>query len=140
MENVSTGLMQAGLLGSWVVLAGGVWTLIACFPGERSRFIFRHRPWWLFIWLRGEMSLAATFLTGGPLAAVILWWLSCTGWLPDGHWLQVAGGVWLILLGVALTNAARKSRPDGAACATLVIFVTLLLLAGGVLALRVFLP
>lgn len=114
-------------------LALAVWAVMVGLPAERRRCIFTRRPLWPLRWLQGEYPLSVTLLTGGPLAAVVLWWLSAAGVGPTGVWLPLTGALWCLLLAVALLNAARKSQPEGAACAGLVMLVTLLLLAGGAL-------
>ncbi|KNC93270.1 hypothetical protein [Trabulsiella odontotermitis] len=110
------------------VVAAVVWAVVVRLPGERRRWIFQPRPVWLLCWLRGELSLPVTLLTGGPMVAGMAWWVCATGYGPDGgwQWLMVAG--WCGLLAVALLNAARKSHPEGLLCVVLVILVTLLLL------------
>lgn len=113
------------------LLPVAVWLVVTGLPGERRRWIFRTRPLWLFFWLRGECSLPVTFMTGGPLAGIGLWWLCAMGVGPEGRWLSLSIAALCVLLGLALLNAARKSRPEGAVCAGIVMLITLLWLAGG---------
>ncbi|KFD24785.1 hypothetical protein [Yokenella regensburgei] len=123
------------MLGA-AALSAGVWGVVVVLPGTRDRCIFRRNQAGPLRWLRGEYSVACTMLTGGPVAAPGLWWVSAAGLVPAGIWLHLAVALWCLLLAVALLNAARKSHPEGAACAGVVILVTLLLLGAGVLVLR----
>lgn len=123
------------MLGA-VALSAGVWMVVVVLPGRRDRCIFRRNQAGPLRWLRGEYSVLCTLLTGGPLAAAGLWWVCVAGLLPVGPWLELVVGLWCLLLAVALLNAARKSHPEGIACAGVVILVTLLLLSTGVFTVR----
>lgn len=116
-------------LSAAIALAAGVWIVVVALPGVRHRWIFRRRPLLLVLWLRGELSLCATLLTAGPLAAGVYWWVCAMGYGLSGGWQSLLGGLWCLLSGLALLNATRKSRPEGLPCAALVMLVTLLWLA-----------
>ncbi|MEQ4958841.1 hypothetical protein [Enterobacter hormaechei] len=116
----------------WPAITTGValtvWWMIAEFPSERSSWIFRRRPVLFLCWLRGEFSLPVTFMSGAPLVAGILWCLGGADWLPDWSGFYAFIAVWSGLSGVALLNASRKRRPEGALRITLVMLITLLFL------------
>lgn len=108
------------------VVATVVWMVVAFLPGERRRWIFQPRPVWLMCWLRGELSVPVTLLTGGPLVAGIGWWVYAMGCGPGGGWQWLLAGGWSLMLAVALLNAVRKSRAQGGLCTLMVALVTLL--------------
>lgn len=133
-------------MGEWpdmariaVILAGGLLTLgvyglIRVWPAERHRWIFSRRPGWLIRWLCGELSLPATFWAGGPLIALLAWWVCAMGYTPGSPVLHGATVLWLGALGVSLVNAARKSRLSRAGEAGMALVVSGLLLGAGWLA------
>lgn len=123
------------ILGA-AVLCAGVWTVLVALPGTRDRCIFRRNQHSPLRWLRGEYSVACTLLTGGPAAAAGLWWIFSAGLIPAGGWLQLVVALWFLLLAIALLNAARKSQPEGVACAGVVVVVALLLLGAGIFSVR----
>jgi hypothetical protein len=122
------------ILTGGLLLAAGVYGFIRAWPSERHRWIFSRRPGWLVRWLCGDLSLTATFWSGGPLVVLLIWWVCRMGYSPGDPVLHSATALWLCGLGVALVNAARKSRLSRVGGAGIAVVAAGLLLGAGALA------